>query len=311
MKKTYIHIGLPRTATTFFQQYIFPNLPEISFYGVETAHYSDAFNKLQYSDDSFYNPAVFDDLLTSFQEKNILISNEYLSGQSTYLNHGNRTTIAKRLKHLFPDGKVLIVLRNQIDLLQSLYAINVQWKETKAIDNFIWSNNANLDSGGASPSYYNTSESYESLDGYDYNSLIKLYKDNFANVTVLLFEEFVQKPELFAKKLADFFEVDKDTIFNLLSKNKAVNTGVTKAQADKLIKLNRYYELSESSATKKKIYNKLKSKILRKNTTGIKPHFSSQKATELKNHFNELNALLDKNYPEIGIKDYANSYYID
>lgn len=313
MKETYIHIGLPRTATTFFQQFLFPNLPDISFYGVETAFYHDAFNKLQYSDDSFYDSSIFDDLLNQFGEGKVLLSNEYLSGQSIYLNNVNRSMIARRLKQLFPDGKVLLILRNQIDLLQSLYAINVQWKETRSIDDFIWSNNNkhNLDSGGASATYFNTKEGYECLDGYDYNPLVKLYKETFSDVTILLFEEFVENPKSFTQKLASFFDISEEHITQHISGKKALNTGATKIQAEKLTKLNRYYELSESSLFKKKIYNKRKSNILKNNTTGAKASFSSEKTIELKNHFKEVNALLDKNHPELGIKNYAKSYYID
>ena len=57
---------MPRTATTFFQKFVFPNLPNISFHGIETAYYSEPFNKLQYSDDSFYNHSIFDDFIKSF-----------------------------------------------------------------------------------------------------------------------------------------------------------------------------------------------------------------------------------------------------
>lgn len=304
---------MPRTATTFFQKFVFPNLPNISFHGIETAYYSEPFNKLQYSDDSFYNPSIFDDFIKNSENKNILISNEYLSGQSLYFNHINRTLIASRLKYLFPNAKILLVLRNQVDLLQSLYAVNVQWKETRPIDQFIWSNNQKnkLDSGGSSPAHYNTSEGYECLDGYDYNSLIKLYQDTFKNVTVLLFEEFIENPEIFIKKLAAFFDIDNEIIKKLVSENKPINEGVTKIQAEKLIKLNRFYELSEGSITKKRIYNKLKNNILKNDKKGIKPHFSSHKTIELKNHFKDLNLLLDKNYPEIEIKNYAKDYYLE
>ena len=142
---------MPRTATTFFQKHVFSNLSNISFYGTETAYYSEPFNKLQYADDSFYDVAVFNDFLKSINNKNCLISNEYFCGQSTYFNFVNRTTIVNRLHELFPKAKILLVLRNQVDLLQSLYAINVQWKETKKIDEFIWMNNSGKtkrDSGG-------------------------------------------------------------------------------------------------------------------------------------------------------------------
>jgi len=305
---------MPRTATTFFQKHVFSNLPNISFYGTETAYYSEPFNKLQYADDSFYDAAVFNDFLKSINNKNCLMSNEYFCGQSTYFNFANRTTIANRLHELFPKAKILLVLRNQVDLLQSLYAINVQWKETKRIDEFVWMNNSGKtkrDSGGASPAYFNTSESYETLDGYDYNSLIKTYKEKFENVTVLLFEEFLTSPTSFSEKLATFFDLDKELIIKLISENNAINEGVTRVQSEKLIKLNRFYEWSEATAFNKKIYNKFKRSILQNNRNGDKPRFSTEKTAELKNYFKPLNEKLNNDYPELGLLNYADNYYLE
>lgn len=305
---------MPRTASTFFQREIFPNLPGFSFYGLEKTHYGDAFNKLQFADNSFYDTAVFDEFLKEIENKKCLISNENFIGQSNYFNHANRSIIASRLQALFPDAKILLVLRNQIDLLQSLYAINVQWKETKKIDDFIWMNNSGKlkrDAGGASPAYFNTTEGYESLDGYDYNSLIKTYKEKFENVTVLLFEEFLKTPAIFAEKLAAIFNVDKEYITKLISEQKPINEGVTRVQAEKLIKLNRFYEWSEATAFNKKVYNKFKRSILQNNRNGEKPKFSKEKTAELKNYFKSLNTQLNNDYPELGLLHYADNYYLE
>lgn len=313
-QQVYIHIGMPRTATTFFQHKVFPGLSGFSYYGTETTHYSEIFNKLLYADDSFYDSSIFETFLNSTKPNNLILSNELFCGQSTYFNFANRTTIANRLHELFPKAKILLVLRNQVDLLQSLYAINVQWKETKKIDEFIWMNNSGKlkrDSGGASPAYFNTSEAYESLDGYDYNSLIKTYKERFENVTVLLFEEFLTSPTSFSEKLATFFNLDKEWVIKLISENKAINEGVTRVQAEKLIKLNRFYEWSEATAFNKKIYNKFKRSILQNNRNGEKSRFSKEKTAELKNYFKPLNTQLNNDYPELGLLHYADNYYLE
>ncbi|MDT8412955.1 MAG: hypothetical protein RQ875_10860 [Vicingaceae bacterium] len=314
MNKTYIHIGMPRTATTFFQHKVFPELSGYSYYGTETTHYSEVFNKLLYADDSFYDKTIFEIFLNSTKQNNLILSNELFCGQSTYFNFANRTTIANRLYELFPKANILLVLRNQIDLLQSLYAINVQWKETKKIDEFIWMNNSGKtkrDSGGATPTYFNTTEGYESLDGYDYNLLIKTYKERFENVTVLLFEEFLTSPTSFTEKLAAFFNLDKELVIKLISDSNAINEGVTKVQAEKLIKLNRFYEWSEATAFNKKIYNKFKRSILQNNRNVDKPRFSSEKTAELKTYFKPLNTKLNNDYPELGLLNYADNYYLE
>ena len=312
MKNVYLHIGMPRTATTFLQQFLFPNIPNISFYGVETAHYSEPFNKLQYADDSLYNPSIFNALIEEFDTKNLLISNEYLAGQSIYLNHVNRSIIAKRLKELFPDAKILLVLRNQIDLLQSLYAVNVQWKETRKIDDFIWTPfQEDKNEGGPSPSYYNTLAGKEALDGYNYLPLIKLYKSLFSDVTVLLFEDLIQQPHAFSEQLATFFQMDKAIVDQHIIEQPKINAGVSKKQAKKLIKLNKYSPLLQNSKLTNRIYNKLKRNIIQSKSTGDKPSFSNEKEELLKRYFRKDNLALSNQYPEIGIQNHSNKYYID
>jgi len=313
-QQVYIHIGMPRTATTFFQQEIFPNLPEFEFLGLEQTHYSEPFNKLQFSDDSLYNSSDILALKQTWKKNKIILSNENFIGQSTHFNHINRTIIANRLKEAFPEAKILLVLRNQIDLLASLYAINLQWKETRQIDDFIWNpfqNKKMKAIGGPSTSYYNTLEGYESLDGYNYLPLINLYKSLFSEVKILLFEDFSHNPTDFSSQLSDFFGLEKEIILQQLSNQPKMNAGVSVKQAKKLTKLNKYNSLIENSALSNRVYNKLKRNIIQSKGTHTKPFFSKEKETELKVYFHKDNFALNAKYPELGLINYAKDYYLE
>lgn len=312
-QQVYIHIGMPRTATTFFQQEIFPNLPDFEFLGLEESHYSEPFNKLQFSDDSLYNSSDILALKQKWKKKNIILSNENFIGQSTHFNHINRSLIANRLKDAFPNAKILLVLRNQIDLLASLYAINLQWKEIRKIDDFIWNpfQEKSKDVGGPSTSYYNTLEGFECLDGYNYLPLINLYKSLFSNIEVLLFEDFIHNPAAFSKQLASFLEVDNEIIEQSISNQPKMNAGVSVKQAKKLTKLNKYSSLTENSAIRNRIYNKLKRNIIQSKGTHTKPFFSKEKENHLRNYFQKDNVALNAKYPELGLINYAKDYYLE
>lgn len=312
-QQVYIHIGMPRTATTFLQQEIFPHLPEIEFYGLNETHYSEAFNKLQFADDSFYDATIIQEVKQTWKANKILLSNENFIGQSTHFNHINRSMIAKRLSDTFPDAKILLVLRNQVDLLASLYSINLQWKETRNIDDFIWEpfQEKVQNVGGPASSYYNTTEGYECLDGYNYLPLIELYQSLFNKVEVLLFEDFINQPEQFSTQLATFFDTDKEIIEHRISNQPKMNSGVSQKQANKLTKLNKYSAISEKSALGNRVYNKLKRNIIQAKSNGSKPFFSTKKETELKAYFHKNNSILHAKYPELGLNKYAKDYYLE
>lgn len=309
MKNQIIHIGMPRTATTFFQQRIFPQLNGYEFYGLEETHFHDAFNQLLFADDSFYNEEEVLEFTKDWKDKNIILSNENFVGQAYNLNFINRSLIANRLSHIFPDAKILIVLRNQIDLLASLYSISLLWRETKSIDEYLWSpSKKEATNFGPASLKFNTHDDYENIIGYDYYSLIELYKKNFSNVEVLLFEDFIYAPESFSSKLDHFFEVGDGTFYQLIKNSKPIHESINTEQAKKLRQLNKYQKLFSSGITSRIIAN-LKRTILKKKTNGKKPSFSNDKLTELKNHFGPLNKKLAESYPEIGIQTYHKEYY--
>lgn len=313
MNNIIIHIGMPRTATTFFQQKVFPVLPNYVSFNLETAHFNPVFNQMQFADDTFYDKSKIIEFTKDWKNKNIILSNENFVGQSYFLNHNNRSIIAKRLSEAFPNAKILLVLRNQIDLLASLYAISLEWRETKQIDDYIWQpekiKSIKTETGPAKL-YYNTYEDYENIEGYDYLSLIQLYKIHFKHVEVLLFEDFIHQPNTFASKLDAFFELEQPLFLKLIEQKEAINQGVDVVQAKKLRKLNKYHQLASHSPLLYRIYTKLKRNIFKKKRSNDKPCFSPQKETELKNYFSTLNQQLVKEYPEIGLQNYSEKYYL-
>lgn len=309
MGNTIIHIGMPRTATTFFQKNIFPNIGGYEYHGLETTHFSEAFNQLQFADDSFYDKNIVEKYAEKWSDKNVILSNEGFIGQSYNLNYINRSIIANRLSELFPQAKILLVLRNQIDLIASLYSISLLWRETKNIDDYIWSSDNKKIGYGPINLEFNTYDDYENLIGYDYLSLVNLYKQKFPHVEIILFEDFINNPQLFSKQLETFFNVAPNTIYNLIKDSEPINESVTLKQAKKLIRLNKFRFLT-SSKIFQRIYLIRKRSIMKSDQFGEKPYFSSEKTAELTNHFSPLNKKLMQGYPEIGIQKYSKEYYL-
>lgn len=136
--QTILHIGMPKAASTFLQTQIFPNLKDVCFLGKyhlknhpgvavspigNLTFLQELMNSISAIDNwhladlpNFSKSAV--EKIISEAEKNysVLVISEELYATlpfvSNYLN---------KYKHYFPDLKVLIIVRNQKDIISSLY----------------------------------------------------------------------------------------------------------------------------------------------------------------------------------------------
>ena len=196
--RTLIHIGLPRTASTYLQSELFPKIEGFEFYGVEQCYYSQGFQKLLYQDESLYKPENLRALIGG-SDKNVFLSNELFSGHTLGMNAGNRTQIAKRLKQAFPEAEIIVLLRNQVSILESLYSMAVYSGYHKRPEQFLhW---------GSDDPRYNPYEINEHLESFLYTALLSTYKELFPKVHIFLFEDFVKNP-------ANFFEHIKRELGN-------------------------------------------------------------------------------------------------
>ena len=120
MASPIIHIGYPKTGTTYLQKNIYPHLQGIKFYDYKIA--DDLFYELIYLDDLDYDgdkeKEKFRPLLDSTE--NSLFSFESLTGAPFIYKGANRSLIPSRLKNLGFE-KVIITIRNQVDIIDSLY----------------------------------------------------------------------------------------------------------------------------------------------------------------------------------------------
>lgn len=209
MRNVCIHVGLHKTATTFLQSAVFPTLENTAYLSRPYTQLNHAFNKLQYADETRFNPQEIIQELSQFQNQNIFISDEMLSGVPNF-NYVNRSVIAHRLKKLFPNGKIILFLRGQEDMILSLH--NTWIKNiggTRSIDSFLFfpSKNYTFDEfkprelspgefGGDVSAYYFCHDRLSlNLSNFLYYEIVKLYKDLFGEVFVFLFEDFREHPE--------------------------------------------------------------------------------------------------------------------
>jgi len=208
-----IHIGYPKTATTWLQDEYFPKVKNFHFESWKVV------NRYFLLSDSF----LFDPKKTRFglnpQSKysNLLLSSEFLTTAINFGWHNGNYSIASahKLKAAYPNAIIVIFLRRQQSLICSAYQQYIKNGGTFSFKKWLYSGEV---------------FSFEHLL---FDKLIALYDSLFGkdNVKVYLYEEFRENPERFLETLnADLgFIVDMNSV-SLKPINKGLRKGVIPIQ---------------------------------------------------------------------------------
>lgn len=204
MPQTFIHIGYHKSASTHLQT-IFPQLPVnyLFFAGhnrellkrVEDPHTFDA---------AALRALVADEIQETrggYHFDTTVLSHEALSGHPHGYPSVFSDCIARNLKELYPQAKILIIIRNQLDYISSLYAFRVAIKgyESRSLERFIQEEGE-----------------LGLLAHLEYAKLIELYQDLFGKerVLVLPMEMLKSHSEQFFERLFAFMGLDKPSFRN-------------------------------------------------------------------------------------------------
>lgn len=214
MKNIYIHIGIQKTGTTFLQELCFPYLKGLHY--VHKKNYSTPppdgivgrLSRIANTNPLFLDlkkeKNELDCLLQSVKEETVLISYERLFGNTAFNFYDNFYTTSS-LKHLFPTAKIILVIRRQDDLLESLYKQCLRAYFCPTASDFL----NYVDGRFEDPSYYSTYPSINArqLDFYKY---ARNYAEVFGrdNMTVLPYEMLKTDQKEFLNRLFDFMRVE-------------------------------------------------------------------------------------------------------
>jgi hypothetical protein len=323
-KKVFIHVGLPKTASTLLQQIVFPELKNVTYISRPYTQENHAFNKLQYADESLYAAAELRDeinrIITFERTEKVLISDELLSGAPFY-NFLNRGLIAKRLAEILPGAEVILFLRGQKDIIRSLYNqyVKIGWFTEELNSTFISSPGPGFElsdfvKGKRDWNIHNRFINHQSfMNQYHFlfYELVKLYEDNFSKVHLFLYEDLSTRPEVVLSSLGELFEMAFPG--KLLQTIETTNVNPKLSDDALMAQISRARSRSVVSHGGHKLIRRALGRLV---PFKIKDNRFLERA---ENHlveivdrelFRENNLKLAKKYPGSGIDRYPESYFL-
>jgi len=241
---TTFHIGFPKSASTTLQKQLFDKHDQINFMGIYPTKNigqdtdDKNINTLYLKNETlkeFHNSLTnlegieyyFSDVEKYYNEIKSLLSKDKLNVfsnerfASVLFAHKDRAEKARRIKQFFPDAKIVIIIRNQIDIIKSQYRDHpfdprnlYANQKSVSIDKWVERDFKNYD--------------ISFVKSIEYYKIVKYYSELFGkeNIGVFLFEEMVQDLESFSKRLSNFLDIDETETYNLLN-SKHENDGVS------------------------------------------------------------------------------------
>ncbi|MDI3527886.1 MAG: hypothetical protein PWR03_2070 [Tenuifilum sp.] len=200
MSKTILHIGFPKTATTWFQQTFYPNIKNAYFLSRDFVFDNIAFQDIF----SFNHQEIKNKIKQISGDKRVLICDEiFLGGLDIGFGNGEFFELmAKRLYLLFPDAEIVFFIRNQHAALESAYSHYIMSGGTYSAKRYL----------GIKRLYRKPFMGYHLFNPkvYEYDKVIGTYVTLYGvdKVHIYLFEEFEKDPSEFIKHYCEDLQID-------------------------------------------------------------------------------------------------------
>lgn len=230
MRKLFVHIGYPKTATSTLQEFVFPELENIQNLGSELSSliqdvYYAGENACKRKHDLY--KAQLDMIVSGSKYESFIYSNESLTSHSMffrfqphpYIWTADPNLIARKISTVFAETEVfdeihpIIVIRKQEELVRSMYAqvYNIVFKRFRATRTF----ERFLDYA------FNLCEDRFIVDALFFEDVVRTYDELFSpeRVHVLAYEELKDNPKAFADQLGSTLNSDKLRILKALKDN--------------------------------------------------------------------------------------------
>lgn len=217
MRNLFVHIGHSKTGTTTLQKHFFSRHQQISYLGrpYKNPIFEQEIKRLAYQDSSNYNFAGLRDLVENFRKggpnQTVVISEEIFSS----VKSNDRGIIAERIKDVFSPCSIILVIRNQFDIIQSFYTfldgvvLNLDRPTGKLIGFDRW----------LKREWHNREYGY--FSEINYYDLVRYYTNLFGleNVHVFVFEDLAHHKKKIIGGLCALLNIEERQAFELVGQS--------------------------------------------------------------------------------------------
>ncbi len=213
MHELTFHIGHHKTATTWLQKSCFSSHSQLKVLSNWKAPWDDVFlshligSSQRTFDAHKCRELMVNQMCDGTNGQKYIVSAERLSGHP-YSGGYDSFIIAERIHSCFPKAKIIITVRNQVDMIRSMYQqivkVGYRGKFTDFLHSKHWNSTA------------------FSMDFLEYDLLVSKYRELFSseNVLVLLFEDLKKDKKTFLHQISSFLKINE---FNHITSMQRIN----------------------------------------------------------------------------------------
>ena len=188
----FIHIGYQKTGSASLKKVYFTEENNVKLIkptgGLRIQLFQLINNDLKFDVDLFKSFFVkeYGHKIKSYKKDGYVVGISWSPLSGEMYSGNNASLICKRLYKIFGKVKILILIRNQLDMIEATYKMYVQTGGVFGIENFLTNKYINF--------------RHDKLYYYEF---IRLYQKTFSNdlVFVFLYEEYKEYPDVFLKSI--------------------------------------------------------------------------------------------------------------
>ena len=138
-KEIFIHVGMPKSSSTFLQHNFFNKLEDVYF--AFDDELTKLFSKIASKNSMLIDTSLERDIIKKFLltigKKKIVISSEGLVG-GMFDSFKYFENISRLMKEIFPNAKIILILRRQDSIIESLYKQFLHEGNSKTFNGFFY-----------------------------------------------------------------------------------------------------------------------------------------------------------------------------